>query len=124
MTLPVGAFLVEAAEAFELVFDEKRHCRLVAAVVRDSTLALLDVGERALWAHILGRADAWVLCGPEKASLRLGVRLGFRDRLVALEALFQDAGHRPRTPLKQAYTTAWHGKTLAELVMMEGARRP
>jgi hypothetical protein len=40
----------------------------------------LDIGERCLWAHALTRADAWVLCGPDKASLRFGVRLGLRER--------------------------------------------
>ena len=48
---------------------------------------VLDPGERALWAHALTRNDDWILCGPDKASLRFGVRLGFRERLVALEAL-------------------------------------
>ena len=35
----------------------------------------LDLGEASLWAHALSRSDAWVLCGPDKASLRCGVRL-------------------------------------------------
>ncbi len=95
---------------------------LAAAVVRDPTISMLDVGERALWAHALTRGDDWVLCGPDKASLRLGVRLGLRERLVALEGLLQDVGHRPRVPLKQAYTSAWHVKTLGELVILEGRR--
>ena len=30
----------------------------------------LDIGEASLWAHALSRKDAWVLCGPDKASLR------------------------------------------------------
>ena len=30
----------------------------------------LDVGEESLWAHAVGRSDRWVLCGPDKASLR------------------------------------------------------
>ena len=55
----------------------------------------LDLGERCLWAHALTRADAWVLCGPDKASLRFGVRLGFRERLVALEGLLEAIGYRP-----------------------------
>ena len=44
----------------------------------------LDVGEESLWAHALGRSDQWLLCGPDKASLRRGVRLGLRERLVSL----------------------------------------
>ena len=47
----------------------------------------LDLGEWSLWAHARGREGPWVLCGPDKASLRCGVRLGFRDQLVSLEGL-------------------------------------
>jgi hypothetical protein len=56
-----------------------------AALLRDDQVRFLDAGEMMLWAHTLGRADVWVLCGPDKASLRVGIRLGFRDRLVSLE---------------------------------------
>ena len=57
----------------------------------------LDLGERSLWAHALTRSDAWVLCGPDKASLRFGVRLGFRERLVALEWLLDGSRVSPET---------------------------
>ena len=77
-----------------------------AVLLRDPLAANLDLGERSLWAHALTRADAWVLCGPDKASLRFGVRLGFRDRLVALEGLFKDAGHKPGAALKENYTSS------------------
>jgi hypothetical protein len=96
---------------------------LAAAVVRDEMISFLDVGERSLWAHALTRADTWVLCGPDKASMRFGVRLGFRDRLVALERLLSDVGHRPREALRPAYTSRWLGATLAELALSEGGRR-
>jgi hypothetical protein len=94
-----------------------------AAVVRDGLFAYLDPGEASLWAHALTRTDAWVLCGPDKASLRFGVRVGLRDRLVALETLLHDVGHRPATALRNNYTSAWHTKAVAELVMMEGPKR-
>lgn len=84
----------------------------------------LDPGERSLWAHALEREDAWVLCGPDKASLRVGVRLGFRDRLVALETLLIDVGHRTRVPLKRNYTAAWHAQTVGEFVVMEMRSHP
>src|SRR5262245_19091736 len=84
----------------------------------------LDTGERALWAHVLTRTDGWILCGPDKASLRFGVRLGHRDRLVALERLLEDVGHRPKAPLKLPYTSKWLERTLSELVLAEGAGRP
>jgi len=83
----------------------------------------LDVGERSLWAHALTRDDAWVLCGPDKASMRFGVRLGLRDRLIALESLFADAGHRPREALKQAYTAKWLENALGQLLFSEGLGR-
>ena len=47
----------------------------------------LDEGEAALWTHAVDRVDDWVLCGPDKASLRFGCKLGFRDRLVSMEVL-------------------------------------
>jgi hypothetical protein len=84
----------------------------------------LDPGERSLWAHALQRQDAWVLCGPDRASMRIGVRLGLRDRLVALETLLTDAGHRPRTPLKKNYTAMWQTQTVGEYVVMERSRNP
>lgn len=93
-----------------------------AALARDEFLAFLDDGERALWCHALARTDAWVLCGPDKASLRLGVRLGLRERLVALEALLNAVGHRPKIALRPAYTLAWHREWIARIVVEEGSR--
>ena len=79
----------------------------------------LDVGEESLWAHALGRSDRWVLCGPDKASLRCGVRLGFRERLVSLQELLHAVGHRPRVALKRHYTKQWLDGTLGEFVLAE-----
>jgi hypothetical protein len=95
-----------------------------AAAVRDPLFSSLDLGERSLWAHALTRSDAWVLCGPDKASLRLGVRLGLRDRVVALEALLNDIGFRPKESLRANYTTKWLAQALNEIVILEGTRRP
>lgn len=95
-----------------------------AVVVRDPLFSSLDLGERSLWAHALTRVDAWVLCGPDKASLRLGVRLSFRERMVALEALLHDVGFRPKQALRTNYTSKWLDQTLSELVIMEGPKRP
>ena len=79
----------------------------------------LDQGEASFWAHALGRSDAWVLCGPDNASLRCGVRLGCRERLVSLEGLPDEAGHRPGTALREAYMRQWHERTLGNLVLAE-----
>jgi hypothetical protein len=78
----------------------------------------LDAGEFALWAHMPGRSDVWLLCGPDKASLKFGVRMGFRDRMISLEQLLQDAGMaRTRLPLRENFTKAWLDRTLGELVL-------
>ena len=108
--------LLAGLKAVNKVSDDER----AAALIRDGEIAMLDEGEKALWAHALARTDAWVLCGPDKASLRMGVRLGFRDRLVALERLLDDAGFRPKTPLKGAYRQDWLNRTLVEFAQREG----
>jgi hypothetical protein len=93
-----------------------------AALIRDASVAMLDPGERALWAHALGRQDAWLLCGPDKASMRVGVRLGFRERLIALETLLNQAGHRPRVPLRENYTSQWLAQWIGQVVILEEGR--
>lgn len=101
--------------------DNKEHA---AAAVRDPLFSSLDVGERSLWAHALTRSDAWALCGPDKASMRLGVRLGFRDRLVALETLLNDVGFLSKVSLRTNYTAKWLAQALNEIVIFEGPKRP
>lgn len=93
--------------------------QLAAALLRDEQVRILDAGEQALWAHALSRSDAWLLCGPDKASVRLGVRLGFRDRMVSLEALLDEVGHRPRIPFHRNYTKQWLSACLTELALQE-----
>ena len=83
----------------------------------------LDLGEASLWSHALTRDDEWILCGPDKASLRVGVRLGLRDRLVALEQLYRDIAYRTPIPLRRSYTTNWLAAVCAELLLMEARGR-
>ena len=115
----------------ERQIDAGQPCASLAAVhpvadreqaelaVRVSDIAL-DRGEALLWAHVLLRNDAWVLCGPDRASLRLGVPLGFRERLVSLEGLLNDVGHRLHPVLRPAHTRTWHDRTVGELDLAEG----
>lgn len=79
----------------------------------------LDEGEEALWAHAIGRDDDWVFCGPDAASLRCGVRLGFRERLRSLEGLLKDLGHHPSIPVRAHYTESWQCQRLNEIVFDE-----
>lgn len=68
----------------------------------------LDPGEHDLlaYAHSLP-GGAWVICSPDKASVRAAVALGFGDRLCSLEALITAVGARPRSPLRRHFGTAW-----------------
>lgn len=112
------AELAGSLSAIHPVSDVQR-----AVVALQAPDIALDVGERSLWAHALTREDAWILCGPDKASMRFGVRLGRRDRLIALETLLANAGHRPRETLKQAYTAKWLENALAQFLFSEGPGR-
>jgi hypothetical protein len=108
--------LLAGIKAVHQVSDAER----AAALIRDGEIAMLDEGEKALWVHALARPDAWVLCGPDKASLRIGIRQDLRGRLVSLECLLDDAGFRPKAPLKDAYRQDWLSRTLVELAQREG----
>ena len=79
--------------------------------------AHLDEGEESLWTHALERTDEWILCGPDKASLRLGCRLGFRVRLVSMERLLRDVGTRSMPTLRTHYTQSWHEQFLTTVVL-------
>ncbi len=83
----------------------------------------LDRGEESLWAHALGRTGSWFLCGPDRASLRVGVRLERRDRLVSMEELLDRAGHRPRPTLRPAYMREWMARAVSEMVLAEVGER-
>ena len=77
----------------------------------------LDEGEASLWTHALDRTDDWVLCGPDKASLKLGCELGFRHRLVSMERLLKGIGVKPPLTLRGAYTQSWHERFLTTVVL-------
>ena len=114
----IDAVDLEASLAAVHRVADKEHAELA---VRVQDIAL-DRGEKSLWAHALGRTGAWFLCGPDRASLRVGVRLRFRERLVALEELLDRAGHRAWRGLKPAYTRKWMDRVVSEMVVAEAGR--
>jgi hypothetical protein len=67
---------------------------MAALRVRDAEAFRLDPGERDLWAHALGRNDAWVASCCDLAAVGAAVRLGWADRLRSLEEIVQAAGAR------------------------------
>jgi hypothetical protein len=95
----------------------------LATVVLKAEEIQLDAGEKAVWAHLLTRNDVWMLCGPDKASLRFGVRMGFRERMISLESLLQDIGMKPKLDLKNAYSRQWLDANLSQYVVMEQGRK-
>jgi hypothetical protein len=67
----------------------------------------LDKGERDLLAHALSLGlKVWWLCGPDKATLRMLHRLNLLERMVSLEGMGREVGHR-FTKLEEQYTEAW-----------------
>jgi hypothetical protein len=65
----------------------------------------LDPGERQLFAHALSRSDAWLASCADRAALKVALALGWRDRIVSLEALAHAAGARP--DLKPHFRERW-----------------
>jgi hypothetical protein len=66
---------------------EKAHLML-----RCADIGALDPGERDLLAHAVARTDTWLLCGPDKATIRAAHEMGLIDQIVSLERLVEAAG--------------------------------
>lgn len=113
---------LQALRAYLRRIHPVSDAELAGALVRDALIPTLDDGERHLWAHALGRPDTWVLCGPDGASLRVGLRLGLRARLVSLERLLGDAGFKS-AGLRINHTQKWLDAKLADLWALESRAR-
>ena len=77
----------------------------------------LDLGERALWAHALGRRGAWILCGPDRASMRFGFEQKQRNRLVSLGGLLATIGFRAPVQLRPHFEQKWLDQVMNDLVL-------
>ena len=77
----------------------------------------LDPGEQELWAHALAREDAWILCGPDRASMRFGYEQGQRNRLISLGALLQGLGHKPKGRLRPHFEQNWLDEVVRKLIL-------
>lgn len=76
--------------------------------------AILDDGEKELWAHAIKRPDEWFLCGPDQASMRFGFDNRMRQRLVSLEEMLAAIGHRTAIPLATQYQKRWLDNLLSD----------
>lgn len=86
----------------------------LASLEAHADLGGLDGGERDLWVHALGREDGWILCGPDIASIRFGVRAGYGDRLISLEELLTKAGYTPKVKLDEHQTKRWLAQKVSD----------
>jgi hypothetical protein len=79
---------------------------LARLTVRAPSTAFLDPGERHLWAHALGRTDAWLASTADAAAIGAAVGLQWEDRLVSLEQLLDACGARSSaTKLNKQFRT-------------------
>ena len=65
----------------------------------------LDAGESDLFAHALGRSDAWIASCADRAAVYAALELGWEERFVSLEAMAGAAGAKPA--LKHHFTGRW-----------------
>lgn len=94
--VPVGEEHLERLRAVHEVDEVTRAEFKLAYTGADG----LDAGEHDLLAHAHAMASGdWVLCSPDKASIRAAVSLGHGDRLRALEKLIQMVGASAKPPI-------------------------
>jgi len=87
----------------------KRHAigreQCAQLVVRLAYKEGLDAGEIDLFAHALGRSDAWIASCADRAAVYAALELGWQERFVSLEAMAHAAGARPA--LRHHFTDRW-----------------
>ena len=79
--------------------------------------AVLDAGEQALWAHALSRSDTWILCGPDRASMRFAYEQGQRERIVSLGGLLKSVGFQSKANLRAHFEQAWLDDVFRKLIL-------
>jgi hypothetical protein len=96
----VGVRDLERLKRIHRVTDNDRARHLI----RDPDAMRMDAGERDLFAHACFREHRgdllWVICSPDKASIRAAVRLGWADQLVSLERIATEVGAQPKRAFK------------------------
>lgn len=76
----------------------------------------LDAGERDLLAHALTRKDAWLIVSADKAAIYATLRLGWRQRIIALESAAKANGAQPK--LKGHFGENWLEGVCSEWTVM------
>ena len=82
-------------------------------VCQEPSAADIDDGEQDLLAFALTLPpEAYLVCSPDKACMKVAFKMGLIDRLVSLEALAERVGRR-KLSLKRNYTEKWHREQCA-----------
>jgi hypothetical protein len=77
----------------------------------------LDAGEKELLAHAVTRTDAWLLCGPDGATVRCLFANKLIDRMVSLEEMLRVSGLRRLPDLEDQYTSKWLSGFRTDLIL-------
>jgi len=81
----------------------------------------LDRGERDLFAHgLTHKEEVWLVCSPDKASVRAAMKLGWRERLCSLENLAQTVGIKPNPPLGRQFCEPWLSSFCTQILLESG----
>lgn len=115
--VPVSDADLGRLHAVHVVSQLERAAYLLA----DAEAAGMDPGEQDLFAHAYKRTssgdEVWVLCSPDKASVRAAVRISIADQLKSLEAACTAVGARPKHPLKPHHQELFLSKYRTEYLL-------
>jgi hypothetical protein len=108
-TLSTGYVAVSEEELGRLAAIRDVSDTQRAAVLLNDASAGLDPGERDLFAHALSlpAESPWVICSPDRASVKFAVAAGCEDRLISLDETVGAVGARAAPPLRSHFTSRW-----------------
>jgi hypothetical protein len=76
----------------------------------------IDDGERDLLAFAITLPpNAFLICSPDKACMKVAAKLGLLDRLVSLQALADRIG-RGKLIFRRNYTEKWHRQQCTDIL--------
>ena len=85
--------------------------------------AALHEGERDIWAAVLCDPGAWIVSGPDRASMKFGIYNGYGDRLLSMEDLVGDRKEFNRRRVPSQYNRKFLDQVRA-MCFQEAGRIP
>lgn len=107
--LSFGYVAVEQADLDRLRAVHVPSDEEIAGIIMKEHAEGLHDGERDLFAHALHRLqpDDWLVCSPDKASVRFAVVAGYGDQIISLEVAIRRVGARVPRGLRDHFTERW-----------------